>query len=107
MAQEKTQVDNTIKRVVKYLKQTFCIEAIVLFGSRVSGKHTKFSDIDLAIFSSDVEKWDVEKKVRTIVKIHKLFGLDIEPHFFPAKSLKEARPTNFVGYILKTGRKIT
>jgi predicted nucleotidyltransferase len=82
------------------------ISAIFLFGSRASGETTPFSDIDLAIFSKDVATWTLEQKVDAVVEIRHLFGLDIEPHFFSDEDLKKARPTNFAGHIMSTGKKI-
>ncbi len=106
MARKCSQIDTRLAKLYNYLKQRMNISAIFLFGSQVSDQERALSDIDLAIFSKDVGNWTLEEKVDAVVEIRRLFGLDIDPHFFSDEDLNNARPTNFTGHIIETGRKI-
>jgi predicted nucleotidyltransferase len=100
------EIDSILNKVCEYLKQRMNVSAIFLFGSQSSSRQTAYSDIDLAIFSKDVAKWTVEERVKSVVKIRRLFGLEIEPHFFSDRDLKRASATSFAGHIMRTGKKI-
>ena len=77
-----------------------------LFGSQVSGKADRYSDIDLAIFSPAVKDMDLIARVRFMVEIENNFKEPLELHLYSSDKLKEARPTNFYGEIIKTGARI-
>lgn len=100
-------IELTIQKVIGFLREKINISEAFLFGSYAVGKPRAESDIDLAIFSPDVEKWTIEQKARLAAEVKLRCSADIELHLFPASLLKEARPTNFFGYILKTGKKVT
>jgi hypothetical protein len=72
----------------------------------VNGKPHKYSDIDLAFFSPNINRMGIEEKISLISKVSEQVSSDVEIHLYSDRCLKEARPTNFYGYILKTGRKI-
>ena len=106
MDKKSLEIDSLLNKVCEYLKQRMAVSAIFLFGSQSSSRQTAYSDIDLAIFSKDVASWTLEEKVRTVVEIRRLFGLEIEPHFFSDRDLKRARATSFAGHIMRIGTKI-
>ena len=64
------------------------VEDIILFGSRAKGTAKKWSDIDLAIVSKDFGKDNHDELVR-LLKIRDSYAIDIEPHPFHPKDLKE------------------
>jgi predicted nucleotidyltransferase len=82
------------------------VESLFLFGSYAQGNPHEYSDIDIAVFSPDVEKMSIEERAGLAAEAKMKIDSTIELHLFPAKALKEARPTNFYGYILKTGKRI-
>lgn len=95
-----------INQVLDYLKEKIHINEAFIFGSYVTGKPDKWSDIDLAIFSPDVEGWTIEQKAELATSVKLNCNTGIELHIFPLSALAEARPTNFYGYIIKNGRKV-
>lgn len=107
MVKTKTSLKKTLAEVEKFLRSKIKVETIFLFGSYVSGTPHKYSDIDIAVFSPDIEKMNIEEKAKLAAEVKLKIDSAIELHLFPAKSLKEARPTNFCGYILRTGKRIT
>lgn len=63
---------NLPKRVeneIRFFAQKYCIERIVLFGSRARGTNYERSDIDLAISGGDFDAfyWDVKEKVHSLL----------------------------------------
>jgi predicted nucleotidyltransferase len=68
-------------------KNKYPFEMIYLFGSFASGKDSSWSDIDIAVVSTDVEK----KRDKARLKLWLLReGIDdrIEPHGFSPKEFK-------------------
>ena len=100
------EVNRIARRTTKLLSGYVRLKAGYLFGSYVFGKPHKYSDIDLAFFSPSVNRMGIEEKVSLISKVGQQVGSDVEIHLYSDRCLKDARPTNFYGYILKTGRKI-
>jgi len=106
MVKTKDAINQTIKKTLAYLSKRITITEAVLFGSYAQGNPHEYSDIDLAIFSPEVEKLNLEDKAKLFSEVRRRCGQDIEVHFFSEKMLREARPTNFCGYILATGKRV-
>ncbi|MFZ2357005.1 MAG: nucleotidyltransferase domain-containing protein [Candidatus Omnitrophota bacterium] len=100
------EVNRIAHRTTKLLSSYVRLKAGYLFGSYVNGKPHKYSDIDLAFFSPSVNRMGIEEKISLISKVGQQVGSDVEIHLYSDRCLKDARPTNFYGHILKTGRKI-
>lgn len=98
------QVESVLSEAISYLKKYFDIKKVVLFGSQINGKADKFSDIDLAVISPDFKKKSFEELVTIFAKVSLLCDNAVEIHPYSLDDLKEARPTNFLGQILKTGK---
>lgn len=101
-----SKVKTLINSTVSYLNSYYKIEQVTLFGSQVAGKRHRYSDIDLMVVSPDFEKKNLNDLLSVFSKISLELSPDIEIHPFTPKDIKEARPTNFIGYILKTGRTV-
>lgn len=100
------EVEKIARMTAKILGKLITLKAGYLFGSYVSGRPHKYSDIDLAFFSSNVNRMGIEKKISLISKVCEQLSSDVEIHLYSDRCLKDARPTNFYGYILKTGKRI-
>lgn len=105
MARKKA-LDYIIDQVLDYLKKRICVSEAFVFGSHAVGKPDKWSDIDLAIFSPDVEDWTIEQKAELATSVKLNCNADVELHIFPTYALTQARPTNFYGYIIENGKKV-
>jgi predicted nucleotidyltransferase len=79
------------------------VRAGYLFGSHVYGAADELSDIDVAVFIEDVERLDLQQRVRIGVEIREQSGDEIEIHFFPAESLDHPPVASFAAYILDHG----
>ncbi len=104
MVRATSKVKDLINSTIKYLNSYFRIEQVVLFGSQVAGEPHTYSDIDLAVISPDFSKKNLDDLLKIFSKVSLEVSPDIEIHPFTPKDIKEARPTNFIGHILKTGR---
>lgn len=106
MVKTKNEIISIIEDSIAYLKKRVRVNSVYLFGSYASGTAGPWSDIDIAVFSRDADKMRIEDKAElaTGLKLH--CHTEVELHLFPQRALKEARATNFCGYILKTGRKV-
>ncbi len=99
----KSSVKKTLLRTIKYLQQHIRITEVILFGSYATGTSQKHSDIDIAVISPDFENKDLRYKADICSRAKINCSIDVDIHPFTAKSLKNARPTNFMGHVLKTG----
>jgi predicted nucleotidyltransferase len=101
MAQIKSSVKNSIVKTIRYLQKQITITEVILFGSYAAGTQHKHSDI--AVISPDFENKDINFRAAISSKAKINGSIDVEIHPFTLKNLKNARPTNFIGHILKTG----
>lgn len=100
------ELNEIVNRTVTLLKEYIEIKRGYLFGSYARGNAHNESDIDLAFFSPTVNKMSLERKITIVSETEEKVGSEVEIHLYPEKCLKDARVTNFYGYILKTGRRI-
>lgn len=107
MVRTKASIKKSIKEIIEYMnKKGITVDLGVLFGSYVSGTPTESSDVDLAIFSKDLEGSRLRKRIELASDISLHCGDGVELHIYPIKSLSIARSTNFIGYILKNGKHV-
>ena len=104
MADLKRSVKSSIIKTIRYLQNQITITEVILFGSYATGNQHKHSDIDIAVISPDFENKDISFKAAIASKAKINGSIDVEVHPFALQSLKDARPTNFIGHILKTGK---
>jgi len=101
MAQVPDKISSIIEHFLEELeKNNINIEQAILFGSYAQGTHTSWSDIDLAIISSDFEG-DRFKDRNKIRRIKLKISSDLEPIPFPPNEFTSDDP--FVEQIMRTG----
>jgi predicted nucleotidyltransferase len=101
MAEIPDKISSIIERFLEELKKNnINIEQAVLFGSYAQGTFTTWSDIDLALVSSDFEG-DRFKDRDKIRRIKLKISSDLEPIPYPPNEFTPDDP--FVKQILKTG----
>lgn len=94
--------DIVIKKTIEYLYETFGKPEIFIFGSFINGNFTEYSDIDIAIFLEDYEKYSLKDFAKSLFYIQNRISSRIELHFFPGKQ----EPLTFSEYIRNTGKKV-
>ena len=101
MAQIPDKISFIIEQFLQELKKNnINIEQAILFGSYAQGTYTSWSDIDLALVSSDFEG-DRFKDRAKIRRIKLKISSDLEPIPYPPNEFTAADP--FVEQILATG----
>ncbi len=106
MVKTKAEIKSIVEDSINYLKKKIGISSAYLFGSYASGSAGTWSDIDLAVFSKDADKMKIEDKAKLASELRLRCHTEVELHIFPQRALKEARTTNFYGFILENGKKV-
>jgi predicted nucleotidyltransferase len=83
------EITSPIQEYIKAVKKEYNVEKVFLFGSYVSGKATKESDIDLAVISSSFSgnrfndnvnvgklTWEIDTRIEPITFRPEDFNLD-------------------------------
>lgn len=105
MARTPAGLDETIADALEFVRQRINVSSAILFGSHAAGTPGPYSDIDLAVFSPDVVEWTVQQRIDFAVEVKLHYG-DVELHLFADTALENARPSNFYGHLLETGRRV-
>jgi predicted nucleotidyltransferase len=103
MARNPDEVARIARQALDALSNELEISAAILFGSYVEGTPHESSDIDLAVFTPDASRPNVEEKARLQLRVQPQCANDLELHLYSDRALAEARPTNFCGYLLTHG----
>ncbi|MBI5399010.1 nucleotidyltransferase domain-containing protein [Candidatus Saganbacteria bacterium] len=100
---KRNQLKKNIGQAITFLKDHFKIDQVILFGSQAAGKSDAFSDIDLAVISPDFARTKYKKILNVFCDLAVKHGPIVELRPYTPADIKTARPTNFLGYIFKTG----
>ena len=106
MARDLAEVEAAARRAVTLLRSRIPLTHAYLFGSYAEGTAREDSDIDLAVFSPAVDAMTFSERADLAIGVERQIDASIELHLFGAKSLAEARPTIFFGFLLAHGRLI-
>jgi predicted nucleotidyltransferase len=101
----KTNITKLLKNFITLLKKenVIKIKSAYLFGSVLTGKNTKYSDIDLAIISDSFtgSRYDDRAKLNPYIS---RINCSIEVHPFKSNEFKNDNP--FAREIIQNGKKI-
>ena len=101
----KADVKKIVKKYAKNLhKSDFPFSAIYLFGSHVTGKARKWSDIDVAVISNKL-KGNKEKNILRLLQLRRDIDTRIEPLGFTVREFQNDEDP-MVYEIRKTGIRI-
>ncbi len=103
-ALNQAELRKVVGKALQVLSKKIQIDLAILFGSYSRGKADSWSDIDLAVVSPDFERMNLQEQVALITQIWHINGLWVQIHPFTPKDLAEARPTNFLGHLLRVGQ---
>ena len=99
-------LEEIIEKGLARVGERIRIEAAYLFGSQLTGEANEYSDIDLAVFSPDVDGLNFVERVHLTSEIAIRCDSSLELRLFPSCALANARPTNFAGYIIARGKRL-
>ena len=100
------KLNRSIKDAIQYLKGHFQIDEAILFGSQAIGTANEFSDIDLAVISPDFKDKSYKEILQVFCDLALKYGPEVEIRPYTPDDVKTARPTNFLGFIMKTGKTV-
>ena len=103
-SKQKTSLKTSIEQTINYLKDYFKIKEVILFGSRATDQAGKYSDIDLMVISPDFKGKSFEEIVNIFSDLAVKCNPYVELRAYTPEEVKKARPTNFLGHILKNGK---
>jgi len=103
MAEIDTVVLQRAQQSIRLIAERTPVRAAFLFGSHVTGRADRFSDIDIAAFIEKYHQWDIQQRTQLMVWVQKNAGDDLELHFFPAEMAEEAPPASFAAFVAKNG----
>ncbi len=97
------RTEEIIRRVIESLQQKVRVQQAILFGSHARGEADAWSDVDLAVISSDFSRLTHRKLIDLLAEVALAVDPSVEIRPYTPRDLKEARPTNFLGHILAVG----
>lgn len=99
-------LDEIVEKGLDCVRERVRIEAAYLFGSQLTGEADEESDIDLAVFSPDVDGLNLVERVHLTSEISLRCTSRLELHLYASHALANARPTNFAGFIVAHGKRL-
>ena len=85
MAEIKPSISRKLKKYIAEISEVCRVDRVVLFGSYAKGTYDKDSDIDLAVFSKDINDANRHEYMALFLKHVFKYKLDIQPMAFSLK----------------------
>lgn len=98
------RTEEIVRQTVERLRERVRVHQVILFGSHARGESDEWSDVDLAVVSPDFAHMSHRRLIDLLVEVILAVDPCVEIRPYTPKDLKEARPTNFLGQILKEGK---
>lgn len=99
-------LDEIVEQSLGRVQERIRIQAAYLFGSQFAGEADADSDIDVAVFSPDVDDLNFVERVHLTSEISVRCDSRLELHLYSSRALADARPSNFAGYIVTHGKRL-
>lgn len=96
--------ERLIRGTLDYLARRIRLQQVILFGSHARGEADVWSDVDLAVISPRFARMTHEEIMDLLVEVALAVDPRVEIRPYTPQDLKQARPTNFLGHILATGK---
>ena len=90
MVKERRDIKEIIARYIGELdKLGIEVSQVILYGSYANGKHSEYSDIDVAVISPAFTKLDIFERQEILSRAHHKFHVPLEPIGLTPKQLEE------------------
>jgi len=99
-------IEEKARAAIRVLARRARVRAAYLFGSQVEGTANPWSDIDVAAFIEQADRWDLRQRVDVRVEAREQVGDDVELHLFPAEALDNPPRASFAQYVLQHGARL-
>ena len=104
MVASTTELGKSISDFARLLKAGIRVEAIVLYGSYVSGTPHEYSDIDVAVISPDFEAIPIWRRQEIIASLTLDRDRRLAPIGYPSSEYRNRGRHSFLREIIRTGR---
>lgn len=91
------------RAALRVLARRTRIRAAYMFGSQINGTADRWSDIDVAAFVDDADRWDLKSRVDVCIEARMEAGDDVELHLFAADALSSPPRASFAQYVIRNG----
>ena len=99
-----SDLDRIIAAFVRLLNDSIRVEAVILYGSHVNGSPDEWSDIDVAVISSDFEGLQMWERQRIISRATLGREPSLAPIGYPTGEYQNPGRHSFLREIIRTGR---
>ena len=96
--------ERLIRGTLDYLARRIRLQQVILFGSHARGEADVWSDVDLAVISPHFARMTHEEVMDLLVEVALAVDPRVEIRPYTPQDLRQARPTNFLGHVLATGK---
>jgi len=106
---DRKKIDRIVKIYLKELSKKIKVDKVILFGSALTGKFNRDSDIDLLILSSAFSKMDISDRFDLLYAARQSEETQITPMDIFGLTPQEYNQANYlttVGEIKETGRQV-
>lgn len=93
-----------VRQTLRYLGRRVRVQQAILFGSHARGAADEWSDVDVAVVSPDFGRMSHRQIIDLLVEVALAVDPRVEIRAYTPRDLTGARPTNFLGHILATGK---
>ena len=106
MVATENQVRRIVRDFIRVLEPKIRVERVVLFGSYAHKRANEWSDIDVAILSSDFERWSPIAVIDEIAKRRVACDSRLAPVAYTPAQFDNSPPYAFAAEIRRTGKVI-
>jgi predicted nucleotidyltransferase len=106
MVKTEAEIRQMVKEYVNELESIIKVQKVILYGSYASGRPNEWSDVDIAIISSDFEGMNRLERQELLASKHLNCSPYLEPLGYSLKEYENAHPLTFLGEIKRTGKVI-
>ena len=104
MFKRKISITDITKKTAKFLSQHVKVDKLILFGSYVSGRPDKYSDVDIAVISEDFERMSIWDRISLFAKVPLAVDSRLELLGFSKKEYLKPESASFLAFIKKKGK---
>ncbi len=93
-----------IKKYLDRITTEIKPDKVLIYGSFLTKKYNKESDVDLIVISKQFESVDEDDRLKMLYRISAGIPLDIHIYGITPKEMKQVSPLNSLSIALKTGK---
>jgi len=98
------EAGTVVRQTLRYLGRRIRVQQAIVFGSHARGAADEWSDVDLAVVSPDFARMSHRQVMDLLVEVALAVDPRVEIRAYTPRQLTAARPTNFLGHVLATGK---